>query len=100
MISIFTISQRHLGKWTQMWLALSILGFVVVTVVILAMCDEFNLASTLLRFDGNSGWPKGVSWLMSIGNSMYTFASLDAVIHVAEQMHHPGKEIRQVMWVN
>ncbi|KAK1763317.1 amino acid/polyamine transporter I [Phialemonium atrogriseum] len=97
LIPIFTIPQRHLGKWTQLCLALSILGFIVVTVVILAMCDEFNPASTLLRFDGNSGWPKGVAWLMSIGNSMYAFASLDAVIHVAEEMHHPGKEIPRVM---
>lgn len=97
MIPIFTIPQRHLGKWTQLCLALSILGFIIVTIVILAMCDEFNPASVLVRFDGNSGWPKGAAWLMSIGNSMYAFASLDAVIHVAEEMHHPGKEIPRVM---
>ncbi|KAH0420645.1 amino acid permease [Colletotrichum camelliae] len=39
----------------------------------------------------------GLAWFMSIGNAMYAFASLDAVIHIAEEMHHPGKEIPRVI---
>ncbi|KAM5343328.1 hypothetical protein ACJ41O_014294 [Fusarium nematophilum] len=97
LIPLFTIPQRHLGKWTQMCLALSVLGFVVVTVTILAMCDEYNHPSVIVRFDGTSGWPKGVAWVMSVGNAMYAFASMDAVIHVAEEMHHPGKAIPKAM---
>lgn len=80
-----------------MCLGLSIAGFLIVTVVILAMCDEYNPASTILRFDGVSGWPRGVAWLMSVSNAMYAFASIDAVIHVAEEMHHPGKDIPRAM---
>ncbi|KAF7551759.1 hypothetical protein G7Z17_g4789 [Cylindrodendrum hubeiense] len=97
LVPIFTIPQRHIGKWTQFCLVLSIAAFIVVTSVILAMCDEFNHPSIILKFDGTSGWPKGVAWIMSVGNAMYAFASLDAVIHVAEEMHHPGKEIPRAM---
>lgn len=98
-IPIFTIPQRHIGKWTQLCLILSILGFLVVTVVILSMCKEFAPVSRLLVFDGVSGWPDGVAWVMSVGNAMYAFASLDAITHVAEEMQHPGKEIPRVMSV-
>lgn len=82
-----------------MCLILSILGFLIVTVVILSMCKEFAPASRLLVFDGVSGWPDGVAWVMSVGNAMYAFASLDAITHVAEEMQHPGKEIPRVMSV-
>ncbi|KAM6538176.1 hypothetical protein FALCPG4_000059 [Fusarium falciforme] len=97
LIPIFTIPQKHLGKWTQACLALSVFGFLIVTVTILAMCDEYNHPSFITKFDGTSGWPKGVAWVMSVGNAMYAFASMDAVIHVAEEMHHPGKAIPRAM---
>lgn len=83
-----------------MCLMLSILGFLVVTVVVLSMCKEFAPASRLLVFDGVSGWPDSVAWVMSVGNAMYAFASLDAITHVAEEMQHPGKEIPRVMSVH
>lgn len=94
---IFTIPQRHIGKWTTLCLVLSILGFFIVTIVILTMCKSFQPTSQIIKFDGASGWPNGMAWFMSIGNAMYAFASLDAVIHIAEEMHHPGKEIPRVM---
>ncbi|KAI1018388.1 hypothetical protein LB503_005525 [Fusarium chuoi] len=97
LIPIFTIPQKHLGKWTQACLAISVLGFVVVTITILAMSDGYNHPSFITTFDGTSGWPDGVAWVMSIGNAMYAFASMDAVIHVAEEMHHPGKAIPRAM---
>jgi choline transport protein len=96
-IPIFTIPQRHLGKWTQACLYLSVAGFAVVTIVLCAMTDSFNSGSFLLEFNGVSGWPKGVAWVMSIGNAMYAFASTDAVIHVAEEMQNPGKAIPRAM---
>lgn len=61
------------------------------------MTDGFNDGKFLLHFDGKSGWPNGVAWVMSIGNAMYAFASTDAVIHVAEEMRHPGKAIPRAM---
>ncbi|KAI8315759.1 hypothetical protein K4K59_000694 [Colletotrichum sp. SAR11_240] len=61
------------------------------------MCKSFQPASQIIKFDGASGWPNGMAWFMSIGNAMYAFASLDAVIHIAEEMHHPGKEIPRVI---
>lgn len=64
------------------------------------MCKEFAPVSTILVFDGVSGWPDGVAWVMSVGNAMYAFASLDAITHVAEEMEHPGKEIPRVMLVH
>ncbi|KAJ2989390.1 hypothetical protein NUW58_g3491 [Xylaria curta] len=97
LIPIFTIPQRHLGKWTQMCLYLSVAGFVIVTVVLATMSNSFNNPSFLLEFNGVSGWPRGVAWILSISNAMYAFASTDAVIHVAEEMKHPGKAIPQVM---
>jgi choline transport protein len=36
---------------------------------------------------------------MTIGNAMYAFASTDAVIHVAEEMHNPGRAIPRAMLV-
>ncbi|KAF9881544.1 amino acid permease [Colletotrichum karsti] len=97
LVPIFTIPQRHIGKWTTLCLVLSILGFFIVTIVILTMCKSFQSPSQIITFNGTSGWPDGMAWFMSIGNAMYAFASLDAVIHIAEEMHHPGKEIPRVI---
>ncbi|KAJ3562132.1 hypothetical protein NPX13_g8679 [Xylaria arbuscula] len=97
LIPIFTIPQRHLSKWTQMCLYLSIAGFIITTIVLATMTTGFNHPSFLLEFNGVSGWPTGVAWILSISNAMYAFASTDAVIHVAEEMQHPGKAIPQVM---
>lgn len=82
-----------------MCLILSVAGFLVVTITILAMCKDFNDASFILKFDGVSGWPKGVAWLMTVGNAMYAFPGIDGVIHVAEEMHQPGKAIPRAMYV-
>ncbi|KAJ4248782.1 hypothetical protein NW762_012620 [Fusarium torreyae] len=97
LIPIFTIPQKHLGKWTEGCLAVSVLGFFIVTITVLAMSDSYNHLSFITTFDGTSGWPNGVAWVMSIGNAMYAFASMDAVIHVAEEMHHPGKALPRAM---
>ncbi|RBA11115.1 hypothetical protein FPRO05_04288 [Fusarium proliferatum] len=83
LIPIFTIPQKHLGKWTQACLAISVLGFVVVTITILAMSDGYNHPSFITTFDGTSGWPDGVAWVMSIGNAMAAHLPSLEVFHQA-----------------
>ncbi|KAJ3466538.1 hypothetical protein MRS44_004102 [Fusarium solani] len=98
MIPIFIVPNRHMGKMTQFALHLSIVGCIIVFVSILAMCDYFQPGHTITETGGNrTGWPSGIAWILGIGNALYAYGGTDAVIHIAEEVTHPGKRLPQVM---
>jgi choline transport protein len=87
-----------MGKMTQFALHLSIVGCIIVFVSILAMCDYFQPGHTITDTGGNrTGWPSGIAWILGIGNALYAYGGTDAVIHIAEEVTHPGKRLPQVM---
>ncbi|KAL6411911.1 amino acid permease [Ilyonectria robusta] len=98
LIPIFLIPNRHMGRMTQFCLHLSLVGFLLVFITILAMCDSFQSGSTIAKQGSNSsGWPDGIAWILGIGNALYAYGGTDAVIHISEEITHPGKRLPQVM---
>lgn len=64
------------------------------------MCDSFQSGSTIAKQGSNSsGWPDGIAWILGIGNALYAYGGTDAVIHISEEITHPGKRLPQVMLV-
>lgn len=97
-IPIFLIPNRHMGRMTQFCLHLSLVGFLLVFITILAMCDNFQSGSTIAKQGSNSsGRPDGIAWILGIGNALYAYGGTDAVIHISEEITHPGKRLPQVM---
>lgn len=87
-----------MGKMTQFCLHLSITGFLVVFIVLLAMNHDFPLQPRVVsKPPDGTGWPSGVSWMLGITNALYAYGATDAVIHIAEEMSSPGKRVPQVL---
>jgi choline transport protein len=79
---------------------LSLGGFVAWFIVLLATKSRTNDASFVLASgQGISGWNQGTAWILGISNAMYNFGGSDSPIHVAEEMHSPGRKLPIVMWV-
>lgn len=77
---------------------LSIIGFVMVTIICLVMSrGRYQPGSFITSNRGISGWPVGVGWLMSIGTGEYGFFGTGAVTHIAEELPMPGVRLPQVM---
>ncbi|KAF4834401.1 Swainsonine transporter swnT [Colletotrichum tropicale] len=46
-----------------------------------------------------SGWPKGVAFLIGINGLNWSFSCLDAVVHIAEEIPQPSRNIpKALMW--
>jgi choline transport protein len=79
---------------------LSLGGFVGWFIVLLATKSHTNDTSFVMAPNtGTSGWNPGAAWLLGIANAMYNFGGSDSPIHVAEEMHSPGRKLPIVMWV-
>jgi choline transport protein len=79
---------------------LSLGGFVAWFIVLLATKSQTNDTAFILASDqGTSGWNSGTAWLLGIANAMYNFGGSDSPIHIAEEMHSPGRKLPIVMWV-
>jgi choline transport protein len=86
---------------TVLSLYLTLSGFVVWFVTILAMHKHSNPTSSIIRSGaGTSGWNDGTAWLLGIINSMYCFGSTDGAIHIAEEIRSPGRRLPQIMSVD
>ncbi|CAH0055933.1 unnamed protein product [Clonostachys solani] len=76
----------------------SLLAFIVFFISVLAMSKEKTPASQVFtKWENQSGWPDGFSFILATGTAMYCYIGTDAVIHLAEEIPHPGKNIPQVM---
>ena len=92
------LANQWIPKILQASLAFSVTGFVTVFGLVLAMRKQSQPFSFVLWPQaGTSGWATGPAWVMGISNSMYAFTATDAVIHIAEEMNEPGKDIPRAM---
>ncbi|KAF5641399.1 choline transporter [Fusarium sp. NRRL 52700] len=99
-ISVFPIFAfpKSVPKITTGSMYLSLGGFVAWFVVLLATKSRTNDASFVLASDqGSSGWNSGTAWILGITNAMYNYGGSDSPIHIAEEMHSPGRKLPIVM---
>lgn len=85
-------------RLTSWALYLTLSGFLIWFVVLLATHKHTNTAATVFESgQGTSGWNPGTAWILGIVNSMYCFTGTDGAIHIAEEMHSPGRRLPQIM---
>ncbi|GLA15484.1 hypothetical protein AnigIFM62618_002025 [Aspergillus niger] len=94
---VFAASKR-ISLVTQCSLYLTLGGYLVFFVVVLSKHQQVQPGSFLLAStQGNSGWGRGLAWILAINNSMYACAGTDAAIHICEELPQPGRRVPQVM---
>ncbi|EXJ78191.1 hypothetical protein A1O3_09352 [Capronia epimyces CBS 606.96] len=86
-------------SWTvQFTLYLSLTGFLVFFIVVLAMHKQAQPGSYITQSGlGTSGWGSGTAWMLGVTNAMYAFGATDGAIHISEEITHPGRRVPQVM---
>lgn len=82
---------------TQISMYLSIVGFVLVTVIVLVMGRGQYNPGSLVSNQGISGWGLGPAWLMSIGIGEYCYFGTGACTHIAEEIPRPGRKLPLIM---
>ncbi|KAH8898675.1 amino acid transporter [Thozetella sp. PMI_491] len=100
LVSVFPIFAfpKFVPKITTGSMYLSLGGFVAWFVVLLATKSEYNDGSFLTASNqGSSGWNQGTAWVLGISNAMYNYGGSDSPIHIAEEMHAPGRKLPIVM---
>ncbi|MCJ1378825.1 hypothetical protein MMC17_001924 [Xylographa soralifera] len=92
------LSGQWLPRILKASLAFSVTGIAIVFCLVLTLRKQSQPFTFITSpYAGTSGWNTGVSWMMGVGNSMYAFGSTDAVIHIAEEMKHPERDIPRTM---
>ncbi|KAL2040341.1 hypothetical protein N7G274_006784 [Stereocaulon virgatum] len=92
------LSPKSVPKITQATLFLSVSGFVIVFILLLALKKQTRPASFITESGlGTSGWSDGTAWMIGIGNALYAYGGTDGAIHIAEEIPRPGKNIPLAM---
>ncbi|KAL4903057.1 hypothetical protein BDW74DRAFT_169277 [Aspergillus multicolor] len=95
------IKSKSVPWVTQMCLYVSIAGFLLSLILVLAKHQHFQPVSYLVSAPvGSSGWPTAFAWTLGAGNSMYAYVGTDAATHIAEEMPQPSRRIPQIMFVS
>jgi choline transport protein len=90
---------KAVPKITTGSMYLSLGGFVTWFIVLLATKPGFANDGSFLTASGqgSSGWNPGTAWVLGIANAMYNYGGADSPIHIAEEMHSPGRKLPIVM---
>ncbi|QUC22744.1 uncharacterized protein UV8b_06985 [Ustilaginoidea virens] len=83
---------KILGTWNDCALYWSILGFVVISIVLLAMSDKTDAEFVFAHFENRTGWPDGVSWILGLLQSSLSLVAFDVVLHMTEEMPNPARD--------
>lgn len=97
--TINTFLTRLLPIVTQSAFIWSILGFVVISITVLA-CATPNYSSAsfvFTEFINSTGWPDGVSWLLGLLQAGLGLTGFDAVAHMIEEIPNPAVEGPKIM---
>lgn len=76
---------------------LSLLTFVVIVVTCLALGTKQPSSYVWTNFENNVGWPSGVTFLTGLTTPCLTFAGLDAVLHLAEEVTEPARTVPRAL---
>ena len=97
-VSPLFLGPRWIPRIVQISLAFSVTGLIIIFCLVLALRKQSQpLSSIITPGPGRSGWGIGPAWLLGITNSMYVFSATDAVIHIAEEMTDPERQVPQAM---
>ena len=97
-VSPLFLGPRFIPRIVQISLAISVTGLIVIFCLVLALRKQSQPLSTITTpGPGRSGWAIGPAWLLGITNSMYAFSATDAVIHIAEEMNDPERQLPLAM---
>jgi len=92
------LTPKALPRIASSSMYLSLTGFLVIFVIILAMRQHTNDGSLLVESNlGTSGWGQGTAWVLGITNAMYCFGGSDSAIHIAEEIPNPGRRLPVAM---
>jgi len=77
----------------------SILGFVIISITLLA-CASPNYSSSkfvFTEFINETGWPDGIAWLLGLLQAGLGLTGFDAVAHMIEEIPNPAVEGPKIM---
>ena len=91
LITLFP-EQLPRGEIACFWM--SILGFIVSTITVLARSDNKQTARTVFAdWNNNSGWVDGAAFMIGVGQGMFAFIAIDADTHVSEGWCSPVSSV-------
>lgn len=96
-VNAFMTSQLPLiTKSAFIW---SIIGFVVISITVLATASpEYNGAKFVFTdFINTTGWPDGVTWLLGLLQAGLGLTGFDGVAHMVEELGEPATQGLKVM---
>ena len=97
-VSPLFLGPRLVPRLLQISLAFSITGLIIVFCLVLVLRKQSQpLSSITSPGSARSGWATAPAWLLGVTNSMYAFGATDAVIHIAEEMKYPERQLPQTM---
>jgi choline transport protein len=83
--ALITFFPRQLPRAEIFFFWLSIVGFVVSTITVLARSSPKQTGNFVFGLWNNqSGWNDGVAFMIGVGQGMFAFIAIDAATHVAE----------------
>ncbi|KAH8173961.1 amino acid permease domain-containing protein [Sarocladium implicatum] len=88
---------RILAKWSTFALYWSVIGVLVSSVVVLAMSEKTAADFVFAEFNNETGWPDGMAWLLGLLQPALSLIGYDVVMHMAEEMPRPSKDIPRAM---
>ncbi|KEF63764.1 uncharacterized protein A1O9_01742 [Exophiala aquamarina CBS 119918] len=96
--ALITLFPKQLPQAEIACFWLSIVGFIVSTITVLARSEHKQTGQTVFAdWNNNSGWVDGVAFFIGIGQGMFAFIALDAATHVSEEMPNPRKNVPRAM---
>ncbi|KAK4935467.1 hypothetical protein LTR10_023483 [Elasticomyces elasticus] len=96
--ALITLFPKQLPRAEIACFWMSIIGFVVSTVTVLARSDHKQTGRTVFAdWNNNSGWMDGVAFFIGVGQGMFAFIALDAATHVSEEMPNPRRNVPRAM---
>ncbi|KAF5009201.1 hypothetical protein FDECE_4566 [Fusarium decemcellulare] len=87
------------------WVSRSLLAFTICTVItvfvgVLAASPHKQSAESLfVNLYNISGWPTSVAFLIGLNATNWSFSCLDAVVHLADEIPNPRKNIPQALLI-
>lgn len=75
----------------------SVVGVIVLSVVLLAMSKKTVADFVFADFNNETGWPDGMAWLLGLLQPALSLIGYDVVMHMAEEMPRPSKDIPRAM---
>ncbi|KAL2832504.1 amino acid/polyamine transporter I [Aspergillus cavernicola] len=93
LIPIFTIPRAKTKYMTTTSLGMSLSCLVLFIIVLLAMGRGQYQPRNLILHRNRSGWSDSSAWLLSISLGQYSFSAAGTVVHLAEEVPRPRRNI-------